>query len=90
MELLLNAYAVAGAIIVLRTLLRALRIGSQIWIGSIVYGITDPFARPILLLPGADFAILGDLTLADATLLAAVILFPIGLLARRRESRPSL
>ncbi len=85
MELALHAYAIVAAFVTLRGTLRALGVGAQVWIGSFVYRLTDPIAKPLLYLPGADVTVFGRLTLADATLLAAVGLVPIGLLARRKE-----
>jgi hypothetical protein len=82
LELTLNAYAVFGAAIVLRCLLLSLAIRNDLWIGSTVVKMTDIFARPFTFLPGSDFSIVGRLTLADATLLAAVALVPIGIIAR--------
>jgi hypothetical protein len=87
MELALHAYAVFAALITLRGTLRALGVGSQVWIGELLYGLTDPVVRPLLFLPGADVTVFGRLTLADATLLATVVLVPIGLLARTKERR---
>ena len=80
LELLLNAYAIGGALIVFRALLKSLRVDRQLWVGRAIYGVTNLIARPLSLFPGADKTIVGDLTLADATLLAGVVLFPLGLL----------
>ena len=87
LELALNGYAVFGAAIVLRCLLLSLAIGDQLWIGSTVLGTTNVFARPFTFLPGSDFSIVGRLTLADATLLAAVALVPVGIVARPVKAR---
>jgi hypothetical protein len=78
LELLLHLYALVGTLIVLRSLLRAIGVNSDLWVGRAVYGLTRPLALPFGLLPGGSFALAGDLTVADATLLAGVVLFPIG------------
>lgn len=80
LELVLNIYAVAGALIVFRGLLKALGVESHLWVGAAIYGVTDLVARPLTLIPGADTTLIGELTLVDATLVALVILFPLGLL----------
>lgn len=87
MELALHAYAVFAAFVTLRSTLRALGVGRQVWIGDLLYGLTDPVVRPLLFLPGASVTVFGRLTLADATLLATIVLVPIGLLARKKERR---
>ncbi len=79
LELLLHCYALVGMLIVLRSLLRALGVSSDLWVGRTVYGVTGMLAWPFGLLPGSSFTLAGDLTVADATLLAGVVLFPIGL-----------
>src|SRR4051812_8620778 len=80
LELLLNAYAVCGALIFFRTLLRTLGVDSHLWVGSAIYGVTDIMAYPFGFIPGADTPLAGDLTLTDLTLLAGVVLFPLALL----------
>jgi hypothetical protein len=77
LELVLHLYALVGTLIVLRSLFRALGVSADLWVGSAVYGITGPIVAPFELLPGGSFALLRDLTVADATLLAGVVLFPI-------------
>jgi hypothetical protein len=87
MELLLNAYAVGGALIIFRVLLKALGIDQHLWVGAAIYGVTNLIVRPLMKLPGAGSILIGSLTLADATLVAVVVLFPLGLLVfgNRRE-----
>jgi hypothetical protein len=80
LELVLNGYAIGGSLVIFRSLLKALGVKSDRWVGSAIYGITDLIARPLTLLPGSDAKLVGDLTLSDATLVALVILFPLGLL----------
>jgi hypothetical protein len=87
LELALNAYAVLGAAIVLRCLLLSLGVSDRLWIGSAVLSPTDILVRPLAILPGSGFELVGHLTLADATLLAGVVLVPIGIVARPARSR---
>jgi hypothetical protein len=87
LELALNGYAVVGAAILLRCLLLSLGVGDRLWIGSAILSPTDILVRPLAILPGADFELAGHLTLADATLLAAIVLVPIGIVARPLRSR---
>lgn len=89
LELMLNAYAIGGALTIFRALLKALEVNRYLWVGGAIYGVTDIVATPISLLPGADRRLIGELTLTDATLVALVLLFPLGLLVfgnRRREA----
>jgi hypothetical protein len=88
LELILNAYALGAALIIFRALLKSLGVDSHLWVGGAIYGITDLLARPLSLVPGADTIVAGELTLADATLLAGVVLFPLGFLVvgSRRNS----
>lgn len=89
LEVLLHVYAIGGALILFRGLLKALRVEDTLWVGAAIYGITEPLARPISMLPAAGSTVVGELTLADATLVALVVLFPLGLLAYglRRQVR---
>ena len=80
LELLLNAYAIGGALILFRGLLKSLEVDRQLWVGGAIYGITNLIVRPLTIVPGAGTVLVGDLTVADATLLAGVVLFPLGLL----------
>lgn len=81
-ELALTAYAVIAGLIIIRALLLSVGISGSLWVGSFIYGITDPMASILKLAPGGDFELIGRLTLADLTLLAAVVAFPLFLLAR--------
>jgi hypothetical protein len=87
LELALNAYAIVGALVIVRCLLLSLGIGDRLWIGAAVLGPTDALVRPLAILPGSGFALVGHLTTADVTLLAAIVIFPIGILARPSRSR---
>lgn len=80
LELLLNGYAIGGALIIFRCLLKSLEVRPERWVGGALYDLTDPLAFPFGLIPGAQNRITGQLALADATLLALVILFPLSLL----------
>ncbi len=90
LELALNAYAVVGAAILLRCLLLSLRVSDRLWIGSAVLRPTGILARPVTVLPGSNLELVGNLTLADATLLAVIVLVPIGIVARPLRSRASI
>src|SRR5688500_16191970 len=85
--LMLNGFAAAGALFISRAVLKTLEISEQYWVGRQIFRATDPFAAFLELIPGADRTITGDLTLADATLVIGLILFPLGVLGfggRRR------
>ncbi len=85
--LLLNAFAVLGALFISRAVLRALEISERYWVGRQIFRATDPFSTILELFPGANRIYVGEMTLADLTLVIGVILFPIGILAfsgRRR------
>lgn len=88
LELLLNGYAVVGSLFVFRALFKTLEVSSQRWVGGLVYGITGVVADRLLRIPAADTRLVGDLTLIDMTLVALVVLFPLGLLmfGNRSES----
>jgi hypothetical protein len=88
LELVLNAYAIGGALILFRSLLKSLEVDRQLWVGGAIYGITNLIVRPMSIIPGAETTLLGDLTVADATLLAGVVLFPLGLLIFGARTRP--
>ena len=81
-ELALTAYAVAAGLVIVRALLLSVGISGSLWVGSFIYGITDPFASILKLVPGGSFRIINRLTLADFTMVAAVVAFPLFLLAR--------
>lgn len=87
LELALNGFAVVGAVIVLRCLLLSIGVDDRLWIGSAILSPTDILVKPLTILPGASFELAGHLTLADATLLAGVILVPIGIVARPLRAR---
>ncbi|MGH2559348.1 MAG: hypothetical protein ACRDJH_09805 [Thermomicrobiales bacterium] len=82
LEILLNAFAVVGAAVLLRCLLLGLGVSERLWLGRFVYELTDVFIMPLSVLPGAGNEIYRSLTIADVTMSAGVILFPLGLYAR--------
>lgn len=81
-ELALTGYAIVAGLIIVRSLLLSVGISGSLWVGSFIYGITDPVASILKLVPGGDLRLVNRLTLADLTLLAAVVAFPLFLLAR--------
>ncbi len=86
-ELLLNAFAVVAVVIVMRLILVLLDISERIWIGALVYGLTDPVVDLLARIPGADRPIFGELTLAEMTLASVLILFPLGIVATAGATR---
>ena len=78
--LMLNGFAAAGALFISRAVLKSLEISDQYWVGRQIFRATDPFAAVLELFPGASRTLSGELTLADATLVIALILFPLGVL----------
>ncbi len=86
-ELLLNAFAVVAVVIVMRLILVLLDISDRIWVGALVYGLTDPVVDLLALVPGADRQIVGELTLAEMTLASVLILFPLGIVATAGAAR---
>jgi hypothetical protein len=79
------AYALIAAFIIIRSLLLSVGIADSLWVGSVIYGITDPLASVLKLAPGGNFVVVGRLTLADLTLLAMVAAVPAIIVARRPE-----
>lgn len=80
-ELLLNGYAAVATIIALRLVLEVMGVSKRVWFGGIVYRLTDPVVKALAVFPGARQPVLGSLTMVDLTLVALVILFPLGLVA---------
>lgn len=80
-ELLLNGYAVIAALVVLRLVLVALNVSDRVWFGGFVYRLTDPVVHLMAVFPGARHPVFGSLTMVDMTLVALIILFPLGLVA---------
>ena len=86
-ELLLNTFTIVAVIIIMRLVLVVLDISDRIWIGSLVYGLTDPVVDVLLRIPGAQRILIGGLTLADLTLASVLVLFPLGIVATGGTSR---
>jgi uncharacterized protein YggT (Ycf19 family) len=82
-ELLIAAYAIVSAFVIVRFLLLSVGIADSLWVGAVVYGVTDPVVSFMHLVPGGSFEIVGRATLADLTLLATVFAVPFIILARR-------
>ncbi|MGD9711819.1 MAG: hypothetical protein AB7V46_07115 [Thermomicrobiales bacterium] len=78
-------YSLLSSFIVIRSLLLSIGISDNLWVGSLIYRVTDPFAAVLKVLPGGDFELLGRMTLADLTLLAGVVAVPAVIVARRPE-----
>ncbi len=76
-------YSLIASFIIIRSLLLSIGIADNLWVGSVIYGFTDPVADLLKLVPGGDFEIVGRLTVADLTMLAAVIAVPAAIVARR-------
>jgi len=78
---MLNIYAVIASVIVLRTVLVAFEATESIWMGRFVFGLTSRVTDVMEVLPGATREIWGPFTMIDISLLGAVLLFPLGLVA---------
>ncbi|CAN0512190.1 unnamed protein product [Phaeothamnion confervicola] len=58
-----------------------MEVADRIWIGAFIYGITGHVTAYLDRLPGASTVLLWNLSVSDLTLLAPVVLFPLGLIA---------
>jgi len=86
-ELALLVYAAVAALVLVRIVLLLLAVDHRLWIGRTFYRYTDPVVDLLAHLPGADRVIIRDVTLPDLTLLAALLLVPLAMIARgRRDS----
>lgn len=81
-ELALTVYALIAGFVIIRALLLSVGISGSLWVGSFIYSVTDPVASLLQHVPGGDYRMINRLTLADLTMLAAVVAFPLFLLAR--------
>jgi hypothetical protein len=77
------AYSIIAAFVIVRTLLLSVGIADNLWVGSVIYGATDPVVSVLELAPGGDFELVGRMTLADVTMLAIVLAVPAIIVARR-------
>ncbi len=79
------AYSLVASFVIIRSLFLSVGIADNLWVGGIVYNITDPWSNALQLVPGGDFELGGRMTVADWTMLALVILVPALVVARRPE-----
>jgi hypothetical protein len=77
----LNAYAAIAAVIVLRTVLVALGATESIWMGRFIERLLGRLTGLMEVLPGATREIVGPFTMVDISLMGAVLLFPLGVVA---------
>lgn len=85
LEVALAAYAAMAALTLLRVVFKLIRISDLVWLGATLYGVTDIFLAPFMVLPVGQRPLLADATLADITALGVVTLVPLALLARDRR-----
>lgn len=76
-------YSIIAGLVLIRSLFLSIGIEDSLWVGSVIYGLTDPLVAPIRFIPGGDFTLVGDLAVADLTVLAVVLAVPVILAARR-------
>ena len=86
LNLALLVYTGVASLVLVRLILLALSIDRRLWIGATLLRYTDPVADLLARLPGGDRAFIGDITLADLTLLGLLTLVPIGIVARGRRA----
>ncbi len=91
-EIGLWAYAVISALIIARVLILAFNVQGNVWVVEFIDSLTRIFIWPLKRLPGGDALVVGELTLADFTLLAFVVIVPLLLIAfgNRRNDRQGL
>ena len=77
----LNVYAAIAAVIVLRTVLVALGATESIWMGRFIERLLGRLTGLMEVLPGATREIVGPFTMVDISLMGAVLLFPLGVVA---------
>ncbi|HEV2528599.1 MAG TPA: hypothetical protein VGT61_09140 [Thermomicrobiales bacterium] len=89
-EVVVNLYAAFVVLFLTRAVLLVAQVDERVWIGRTVYRFTDPVVAPLGLVPGASRYLIGSLSLADFTILAIVVLIPLGIALRRGTSdRPT-
>jgi uncharacterized protein YggT (Ycf19 family) len=79
------AFALASAFVIIRSLLLSVGIADNLWVGSVIYRLTDPIANVVKIVPGGDLELVGRLTLADLTMLAMVVVVPAAIVAKRPD-----
>jgi hypothetical protein len=88
-ELALFVYAVLTGLVLVRLTLLFLNVDHRLWIGRTFYRYTDPLVDLLARLPGANRAIVREVTLPDLTLLALLLLVPLAMIARGRRDTAS-
>lgn len=88
LEIFLHVYALGTAIVLVRTTLRLFGVTENLWVTTLLDQAVLPVIFVLDRIPGGNVGILGPLTLADATLIAGVIVVPLALVARGRSPRP--
>ena len=86
----LNIYAALAAVIVLRTVLVGFGATESIWMGRFIQGLTGRVTGLLAVLPGADRALIGPFTMVDISLVGAMLLFPLGVIAAGGTLRRSV
>ncbi|MCO5216078.1 MAG: hypothetical protein M9953_09355 [Thermomicrobiales bacterium] len=81
LEVILFIYAVGATITIVRILMLVLGVTDRVWIGRIVFGSTALLTDAMARVPGFGHTIIGPMTMVDLIMLAAILLFPLGLLA---------
>ncbi|HEU5434607.1 MAG TPA: hypothetical protein VFU81_23235 [Thermomicrobiales bacterium] len=85
-ELLLTAFAVVFAALLLRLLLRLFGIGEQAWTRATIDRLTAPFVWPLAQLPGGRHPLIAEATLPDLTVVAICVLILLALGTGGRRS----
>ena len=78
-------YSFVAAFVIIRSLLLSVGIAGNLWVGSVIYGVTDPVVSVLKRVPGGSFVLVGRMTVADLTMLAMVMAVPVVIVARRPE-----
>lgn len=81
----IGAYSLAASFLIIRSLFLSVGVADSLWVGGIIYGVTDPWSNALQIVPGGDFVLGGRMTVADWTMLALVMLVPALVVARRPE-----
>lgn len=81
------AYAVGGALVIVRGMLLVVGVDRSFWAGQFVLRITGIVFDPLSRVPIATTRLIANLTLLDLTAVVGVLLVPIGLLAFGNRGR---